>query len=181
MSSLRDQLRSLTVGATARKARTKLVTLRDATAPANVVDVVYGDDGLPVKEQATDAHGELQYDSAGAPVMRVKTRWVRPALLLSDGKEAVVEVREPSVKLRSAILRAAGLDPTDATKFDQARYQAECVIALTYEPGTNVQVFSEADRPALLQQLAGGFSDDIFEAATELMAMNVDEKELAKN
>lgn len=181
MSSLRDQLRSLTVGATARKARTKLVVLRDATKPATIVEVVYGDDGHAVQEQATDAHGELMFDASGAPVKREKTRRVRPALLLADGTTAVVEVREPSVKLRSAILRAAGLDPTDPTKFDQARYQAEAVIALTYEPGTNVQVFSEADRPALLQQLAGGFSDDIFQAATELMAMNVDEKELAKN
>lgn len=180
MSSLRDELRSLTVGLPTRKARKKLVTLRDPSQPKRR-EPVYDDVGEPVLVHAKDAHGELKHDDAGAPVMEHEHRLVRPPLLLRDGNPAQVEVREPAVKLRSAILRAAGLDPTNPASFDQARYQTECVIALTYEPGTNVQIYADADRQGLLAQLAGGFLDDIYEAASELMSLDVDEKAVEKN
>jgi hypothetical protein len=178
----RDQLRSLTLGAPARQMRRKLVTLRDATKP-RVQEVELDEEGQPVLEQELDKRKRPVTDDAGEPVMVPKKRYRYPPQLDSEGKVAQVEVREPGIKLRAAIYRAAGVSAGEEASVDLAKLQVETVVALTYEPGDGqTKIFTDADKPALLSQLAGGFVDDIFEVAFPLM--NVDEKgkkELEKN
>ncbi len=176
--STRDQLRSLTLGAPARQMRRKLVTLRDATKK-RVLEVELDEEGQPVLEPDLDKKKRPILDDAGEPVMREKKRYRYPPLIDSEGKAAQVEVREPGLKIRAAIYRAAGVSAGEESTVDLARLQVETVVALTYEPGdNNTKIFTDADKPALLAQLAGGFVDDIFEVAFPLM--NVDEKEREK-
>lgn len=178
--SNRDMLRSLTLGAPPRQMRKRLVTLRDASQPRRPEDEL-DEEGQPVLEQATDGNGEQLFDETGKPVMRTKQRYRHPPLLLQDGKLAQVEVREPGIKQRAAIYRAAGVSAAgEESKFDMAQLQVETVVALTYEPGTNIKIYSEADKPALLAQLAGGFVDDIFEVAQPLMN-SAKEQDVEKN
>lgn len=174
----RDQLRSLTLGAPARQMRRKLVTLRDATKKRQF-EVELDEEGEPVLEQELDKKKKPVTDDSGEPVMRPKKRYRYPPLLDSEGKVAQVEVREPGLKLRAAIYRAAGVAAGEESSVDLAKLQVETVVALTYEPGDGqTKIFTDADKPALLSQLAGGFVDDIFEVAFPLM--NVDDKEKEK-
>lgn len=179
--SLREKLRSLTLGAPQRQMRKVLVPLRDASQP-RVLESELDAEGKPKLEQALDERKRPVFDDDGKPVMREVKRYRHPPLQLEDGTCAVVEVREPGIKLRSAIYRAAGVSSPDVEKegINVAQLQVEAVIALTYEPGTNVKVFDEKDKPALLAQLAGGFVDDIYEVASELMNA-AKEEEVSKN
>jgi len=179
--SARDSLRSLTLGAPLRQMRTRLVAIRDASQPKRLEPEV-DEEGTIVLEQAKDEQGKPLFDDTGKPVMREKKRYrFPPAIDPNTGKPAYVEVREPGLKLRAAIFRAAGLASAGEDRtIDMAALQVETVIALTYEPGTNVKIFNDADKPALMAQLAGGFVDDIFEVAQPLLNAK-DEKEIEKN
>jgi hypothetical protein len=179
----RDLLRSMTLGGERRPFKRKLVPMRDYSKP-RALELVLDEEGNPVLEQERDERGEVRVNDRGEPLMRQKQRYRHPVRLRDDGTPACVEVREPSQKQRSDILRAAGAHTIDQAKMttrtlDMAALQVETVIALTYVPGTDIKVFSDADRAALLSQPAGGWPDDIFEVASPLM--NVDEESLEKN
>jgi hypothetical protein len=94
---------------------------------------------------------------------------------LGDG--VVVEVRQPSIKARAAIFKAAkALGGKDA--LEPAQLQVEAVMLCTFlEDGA--PAFEPSDRDALFEQPAGGWFDKLAEAALELI--NVDQKELEKN
>lgn len=96
-----------------------------------------------------------------------------------DGQAVVVEVRQPTVKKRSAIFSAAKALSGDPDKMDLGMLQVEAVLQLSHVPGTEELVFEEADRPNLLDQPAGSFVDDLTEVAMKLL--NVDAAELEKN
>lgn len=178
--SLRETLRSLTLGAPPRQMRKVLVSLRDATKQ-RVLEVELDAEGQPKMEPQLDAKKKPVFDDDGLPVMREVKRYRFPKLQLPDGQLAQVEVREPGLKQRAAIYRAAGIAPgAESEGIDMAQLQVEAVVALTYEPGTNVKVFADTDKPALLAQLSGGFVDDIFEVASELMNQ-AKEEEVSKN
>jgi hypothetical protein len=178
--SLRDKLRGLTLGAPPRQMRKVLVPLRDATKP-RLLETELDAEGKPKLEGKTDKKKRPVLDDDGRQVMHEVQRYRYPRLQLEDGSPAQVEVREPGLKQRSAIYRAAGLTAGEESEIDMAQLQVEAVIALTYEPGSsNVKIFDEKDKPALLAQLAGGFADDIFEVAMDLMNA-AKEEEVAKN
>lgn len=177
----RDFLRSVTLGAAPRQFRKKLVVLRDATQ-TRVLEVDLDEEGKPKLEQALDAKKKPVFDDDGQPVMQQVKRYRYPPRLKDDGSPAMVEVREPGLKLRSAIYRAAGVSSPDVETegIDMARLQVEAVVALSYVPDTNIKVFDEKDKPALAAQLAGGFVDDIYEVASKLMNVGKEE-EVSKN
>lgn len=181
MSSLREKLRSLTLGAPQRQMRRVLVTLRDASKP-RVLELERDAEGQPKLEQQLDEKKKPKFDDDGKPVMVEVKRLRHPPLLLDDGQPAQVEVREPGLKQRSAIYRAAGITGNEGEGIDMAQLQVEAVVALTYEPGSNVKIYTDADKPALLAQLAGGFVDDIFEVASEVMNVTkAQEETVSKN
>jgi hypothetical protein len=178
--SLRETLRSLTLGAPPRQMRKVLVSLRDATK-ARVLEVELDAEGQPKMEPQLDTKQKPVFADDGLPVMRQVKRYRFPKLQLPDGQPAQVEVREPGLKQRAAIYRAAGIAPgAQSEGLDMAQLQVEAVVALTYEPGTNVKIYADTDKPALLAQLSGGFVDDIFEVASELLNQ-AKEEELSKN
>jgi hypothetical protein len=78
-----------------------------------------------------------------------------------DGRE--IEIREPTVKDRAAIFRAAKIPGTG--EFDNARVQVEAVMACAFVPGTQEKVFEVADLDMLLAQPVGGWFDDLQVAA----------------
>lgn len=177
MTSERDLLRSLTLGAAPRQMRKKLVPIRDTSRP-RVLELELDEEGQPKREQVREA-GKPVFDDEGKPVMREVKRYRHPQAITIDGRPAFVEVREPGLKQRAAIFRAAGAAGQE-DGIDMAALQVETVVALTYEPGTNVRIFTDADKPALAAQLAGGFVDDIFEVAYPLMN-GAKEEEVEKN
>jgi hypothetical protein len=174
----RELLRRLTLGAPPRQMRKKLVPIRDASRP-RVLEVEVDEEGKPKSEPMLDEQRQPLFDEQGAPMMREVKRYRHPPALKDDGSAACVEVREPGLKQRAAIFRAAGVTGEGAA-IDMAALQVETVVALTYEPGTNIKVFTDADKPALAAQLAGGFVDDIFEVAYPLMNA-AKEEEVEKN
>lgn len=175
----RDLLRRLTLGAPQRQMKKRLVVIRDASRP-RVLEVELDEEGKPKLEQVLDDVKKLLFDDEGKPVMREVKRYRHPPAIKEDGSVACVEVREPGIKQRAAIFRAAGVSSGEVASIDMAVLQVETVVALTYEPGTNVKVFGDADKPALAAQLAGGFVDDIFEVAYPLMNA-AREEEVEKN
>lgn len=180
MSSLREKLRSFTLGAPSRQMRKVLVALRDSTKP-RALEVELDAEGKPKLEAELDNRKKPVCDDEGKAVMREVKRYRHPPLQHDDGTKVCVEVREPGLKLRSSIYRAAGIAPgAESEGIDMAQLQVEAVIALTYEPGSNVKIFDEKDRQALLAQLSGGFVDDIFEVASDLMNV-AKEEEVSKN
>lgn len=96
-------------------------------------------------------------------------------VLDNDGQPVVVEVRQPTVKDRSAITRAAKAQSGDADKVDTGVLIAEAVIKLSFVPGTDERYFEDADRAALLEQPAGGFVDQVGQVALKLMNFGSDE------
>jgi hypothetical protein len=93
---------------------------------------------------------------------------------LGDG--AMAEVRQPSIKARAAIFKAAKA-MGGQEEIELAELQAEAVIRCTFlEDGR--PAFEAEDRESLLEQPAGGWFDKLAEKALELL--NVDDKELAK-
>lgn len=89
-----------------------------------------------------------------------------------------VEVRQPNVKARAAILKAAKAS-SGAEKLELGELQVEAIIRCCFEPGTDIPVFEAGDRDGLMAQPAGGWFDALAEAAVELL--NVDKEDLRKN
>lgn len=178
--ALRDFLRAVTLGAPQRQMRRELVKVRDSSKP-KVLEVELDEEGKAVLVPLLDEKQKPVFDDDGKPVMKERSRYRYPPRLDDEGKPALIEVREPGLKLRAEIYRAAGLaNVGDDRQVDMAALQVSACIALAYEPGSNTKIFSDADRPALMAQLSGGFVDDIFEVAQPLMNA-ADEGDVAKN
>jgi hypothetical protein len=94
-----------------------------------------------------------------------------------DGQDIAVELRQPSVRARSAILKRSKAHDRD--RLDLAELQVTAIIECAYEPGTSNKVFGEADRETLAEMPAGSFVDELAAAALELL--NVDAGDLEKN
>ncbi len=94
---------------------------------------------------------------------------------LGDG--LVVELRQPTVGGRSAILKAAGV-VKDGEVPDLGKMQAEAVLQCSFVPGTGERAFERADVEAMLQLPAGGAFDKLADPAVKLL--NVDTTALGK-
>lgn len=90
-----------------------------------------------------------------------------------------IEVRQPSVRARSAILKAAKALSGDKDRIELDALQVTSVIECCFDPESGLAIFEEADRTSMQGQPAGGFVDALSEVALRLM--NVDTKEVAKN
>lgn len=100
---------------------------------------------------------------------------------LVDVDGVAIEVRRPSIRQRSQILRrgkALGGAQVALDRMDPGEFQVTGLIECCFVPGTDERVFSEADREALLGSPAGAY-DGLTNALMELMS--VDEEELAEN
>lgn len=95
-----------------------------------------------------------------------------------DTEPTLVEVIQPTTRERAAILEAGGVSAKKDAKGSLADLQVAAVIACTVVPGTEERVFEPADREALLAAPAGGWLDDLSNAAMRLL--DVDTKELEK-
>lgn len=96
--------------------------------------------------------------------------------LVDLGNGVVVEVRQPTIKARAAIFRAAKAMSRSAETLELADLQVEAVLRCTFvgdEPA-----FEDADRDSLLGQPPGGWFDTLSEAALEML--NVDQQDLKK-
>jgi len=91
------------------------------------------------------------------------------------------EIRQPSVSVRSKILKKASVsdDFDDFGKVEFDKMQIYAVIYCTYVPDTDERVFDESDIPALKDQPTDSFVDDFAAAAMSLM--NAKPQEDAKN
>lgn len=101
-----------------------------------------------------------------------------PPLLDEAGVPLVVEVREPSIAARGAILKASKAASGKTDDIDIAALQLEAVVACTFVPGTQQPVFEAGDRQALLNQPPGGYFDEL--AAVALRLMNVESEKAAE-
>lgn len=90
-----------------------------------------------------------------------------------------VELRQPSVAGRSAVLKAAGVSGDGKGAIDLGRLQVAAVLACAYDPETGAKLFEPADEAALLELPAGGWFDTLAEAALALI--NVDQEDARKS
>jgi hypothetical protein len=95
-------------------------------------------------------------------------------LFTPKGFDFQVEIREPTVRKRDDIIRSSGATKVPqkgqpAPDFNQGRLVVEAILKCVYVPGTEDLVFGEADRPALLNQRAGGWVDELGEKVLEVM------------
>jgi hypothetical protein len=94
-----------------------------------------------------------------------------------NDEKLLVEVRQPSVEDRSAILLASGGVDENGQPRNIAGLQIAAVIACTFLPD-GAKVFEEADREVLMGMPAGGWLDEL--ATTAIGLMNVDQGAAAK-
>lgn len=106
-----------------------------------------------------------------------KAREFKSQMVDIDGTQ--YEVRQPSVRERSAILQAGEVLSGDAKKMDMGRMQVQGIITCTYVPGSGERVFEQADFEALMEQPSGGFVDKLGEVVLTLM--NIEAEKAAKN
>jgi hypothetical protein len=92
--------------------------------------------------------------------------------------DAEIEVRQPSIRGRGIIMKAAGA-AAGTDKIDLAALQVEAVIQCCFIKDTELRAFEDADRDNLFNQPAGGFVDELAEVALRLL--NVDTGDLEKN
>ena len=105
--------------------------------------------------------------------------------------EDVVEIRQPSVKTRSILMRKSRETRSSKVEvgevsaedilqsIDYGKMQVLSAIYCTFVPGTDERIFEKEDYDALINQPAGGFVDDISTIAMDLM--NAKPEEDAKN
>lgn len=78
------------------------------------------------------------------------------------------EVRQPSLKQRSALRKKCTVVTDGGIEFNLFEFLIWAVIFHTYVPGTEELVFSEEDYEALVSMPAGGWFDELSEAASKL-------------
>lgn len=105
----------------------------------------------------------------------------RTKLVEVDGEE--FEIRQPSIKERSAIIQRAqvGLDDDNKPKVDPGIMQVESILRLCYVPGTNELVYESGDRENLMGQPTGGFVDELGQACMKMLNIKKEtEKDFGK-
>jgi hypothetical protein len=105
-----------------------------------------------------------------------RSRKLRSKVVNVDGVE--IEVRQPTVRGRSEIMRRAKAMGGDTDRVDIGEMQVTAMIECCYVPGTSDRVFGDTDRDALLDAPSGAY-DELATVAMELM--NVDREDVAKN
>lgn len=90
-----------------------------------------------------------------------------------------VELRQPTVSGRAAILKAAGVSGDGKGAVDLGRLQVAAVLACAYDLETGNKLFEAADEAALLELPAGGWFDELATAALALV--NVDQEDARKS
>jgi len=96
-----------------------------------------------------------------------------------EGGPLEVELRQPSVAGRSAILKAAGVAGDGKGAVDLGRLQVAAVMACAWDVETGGKAFEPADEAALLELPAGGWFDEVATAALALV--NVDQEDARKS
>jgi len=114
----------------------------------------------------------------GALLSTTKFRSQRMTLDV-DGGALEVELRQPSVAGRSAILKAAGVSGDGKGTVDLGRLQVAAVMACAWDVETGAKAFEPADEAALLELPAGGWFDELATAALALV--NVDQEDARKS
>lgn len=90
-------------------------------------------------------------------------------------RDVEIEVRQPTVGQRSAILKAGG----DRESPDMGRMLAVATVRCSFVPGSGERVFDDADVDALLDQPCGGSADELGSAVLRLL--NVSPEDARKN
>lgn len=160
----RDLIRGATVGAKKEFAR-RTVLLTDPTKP------------FVTEEPVLDANGFPLLDDDYKPVVLRKTLF--HPLLDVEGHQVRVELKQPSLKERASIIKAAKALSADASQVDLAALFAEAVVRLSYVPGTEVRVFNDADKESMLNSAPGSYVDQLGPEALKLL--NVDSEAVEKN
>lgn len=114
----------------------------------------------------------------GALLSTTKFRSQRMTLDV-EGGALEVELRQPSVAGRSAILKAAGVSGDGKGAVDLGRLQVAAVMACAWDVETGAKAFEPADEAALLELPAGGWFDEVATAALALV--NVDQEDARKS
>ena len=94
--------------------------------------------------------------------------------LVGKGDPIMVEIRQPTIAERNAVFSKHAGKP--GLEMELILWMA---INQTFVPGTDEQIYEEADYDALKTQPAGGFVDQFGQAALELM--NIDIEGATKN
>jgi len=89
-----------------------------------------------------------------------------------------VEIRQPSLKSRQAIMKRA---QDKEGKTDIFEFLVWAVIENTYLVGSEEKIFEDTDYDTLVVRPAGGFMDKFGEVAAALMNVDEDVSEKAKN
>lgn len=156
----RNKLRAMTLGKR-QKFRSKLVVLPDV-------------DGAREMRPVIDATGAEVLED-GKPKMALAL----PPLLDEAGKPVCAEVREPTIKQRAGIFRAAKAQGGSANEVEVDTLQVEALLQCTFVPGTEQLWFEPGDRAVLLEQRAGGWADELAQAI--LPMLNVETEAIEKN
>ena len=95
-----------------------------------------------------------------------------------DGGEVEVEVRQPSLGLRTEITELSAKERESDTP-GKDRFGLIAMRRMCYVPGTDVLVFEDADLDSLVGQPTGGWIDDLMLLCMKLMNV-VHEKDRAE-
>lgn len=90
-----------------------------------------------------------------------------------DGSD--FEVRQPTLKERSALRKKCTSMTEDGIEFNLFEFLIWAVINHTFVPKTDEKVFSEEDYEALGDLPAGGWFDELSEAASKLCNVGSDD------
>ena len=86
---------------------------------------------------------------------------------IDDGIE--IEVRQPTIKIRSRIMAQAGVSGENGAVTDIAAIQIAAVVFCAFVPGTNDRIFDAADRQALEEMPTNDCFDEVQSAAMSFM------------
>ena len=108
-----------------------------------------------------------------------KARHFEKTIVKIDGMS--FEVRQPTIGQRGDIRNKMLEFNPDAegdessARFNMFEFLLHAVINLTFDPESGERVFTEEDIPTLKEQPAGGWFDDLTEAASKLCNIKSDE------
>lgn len=91
------------------------------------------------------------------------------------GTEHEFEVRQPTLKERSDLRKRCTSVTKDGMEFNLFEFLIWAVINHTFVPGTEEKVFSEDDYDGLIDLPAGGWFDELSEAASSLCNVGGDD------
>lgn len=127
-------------------------------------------DTTPPKENAQAPAMSLR-DQIRAATLGAKKEF-KTEIVAVNGSE--VEVRQPTLKERSDLRKRCTNVTEDSVEFNLFEFLIWAVIGFSYVPGTDEKVFHETDYDGLSAMPAGGWFDELSEAASRLT--NVESK-----